>query len=766
MNRPLTLSLTIALGLVSVAFAQDKLDIGSRARLRGSRMPVEFIRQQTDKKKASARSKEKEGPSMLRGFAMLREGSTAENLESRGATVFSLRGNIALVEFPADSLPAIEALDEVKSIRLEQPVSSKLDIAREVSGIDRIHNGIDLPQAYTGKGVVAGSVDGGFDPNHINFRNEDGTTRIGQFTYYRPTQSGSYVEQIVPRENIWEIDTEDDETYHGTHTLGIMAGSYRGDVTVATAGAEGVGTRTLPNPYYGVAPDADIAVASGALTDMYIAMGIETILDYAYNNGRKPAVINLSLGSNVGPHDGTSIICQYLDLATRQEQDKVIFCVAAGNEGDLPIALHKTLAENDTTVATFLRPEVEMESYSNVRYGTTYIYSNSSRPFTLQAVVVNRSRGKVALRMPLAPSPDGASKYWVSGSEFVSSDTDIVSAQFGNYMQGYVGLNAETDSESGRYYAVIDCMCWDNPNKNADGNYILGFEVTGSDGQRIDIFGDGLFNTFSSYGIEGYEEGMTDGTISDMACGSNYIVVGSYNTRDEWLSLDGNLYGNEVPFIAGKVSPFSSYGELYDGRRMPIVCAPGTSVISSSNEYYLEAYNFHDGIRQAAVTADGRRHSWHQSSGTSMATPVVSGAIALWLEAYPELDYSQAIDIIRRTSVTDDDVREGNAVQWGAGKFDAYAGLIEVLKIRDSAIGSVSPDRENRVVLSHIGDRSFGIYYGGAEDFTATLYSVTGTAVSEAKAHGHEAVIHAGGIPAGVYILSIPGAPAQRIIIK
>lgn len=756
------LPLCIALSLGSAAFAQGKLDMGSRARLRSSNMPVEFVRQNDGK--ASVKAKDKGATAMLRGFAVLSDGASAGNLEACGAKVFSVRGNIALVEFPAEALEALEALDEVKSIRLEQPVSAKLNIAREVSGIDKIHSGIDLPQAYTGKGVVAGSVDGGFDPNHINFKNDDGTSRIGQFTYYRPTQQGGYVEQKVPRENIGEIDTEDDETFHGTHTLGIMAGSYRGDVSVCAVGDDGVGLRTLPNPYYGIACDADIAVASGALTDMYIAMGIETILDYAYDSGQKPAVVNLSLGSNVGPHDGTSTICQYLDLAT--QLDKVIFCVSAGNEGDLPIALHKKLTVSDNTVASFLHPEIEMTNYKNVRYGTTYIYSDSNEPFTVQAVVVNKTRGRVVMRMSLEPSPDGASRYWVSSSDYAGYDTDIVSTQFANYFEGYVGLNAEIDSQSGRYYAVIDCMCWDNTVRNADGNYILGFEVTGSDGQRIDIFGDGIYNTFSSYEIEGYEDGMTDGTISDMACGHNYVVVGSYNTRDEWLSLDGNLYGNQPSFAFGKVSYFSSYGELYDGRRLPTVCAPGTSVISSSNEYYIDAYGFTDGIRQAAVSADGRRYSWHQSSGTSMATPVVSGAIALWLEAYPELTYDQAIDIIRRTSVVDSDVLEGNSVQWGAGKFDAYAGLVEVLKLKDAGIGAISADKDNRVVLSRIGDRSFGIYYNGCKDFTATLYSVAGATVSTVKADGYEAVLDATGIPAGVYLLSVPGAQAQRIMIK
>ena len=42
-----------------------------------------------------------------------------------------------------------------------------MDVVRKEIGVDKIHQGLDLPQAYTGKGVVTGIVDGGIDPNHI-----------------------------------------------------------------------------------------------------------------------------------------------------------------------------------------------------------------------------------------------------------------------------------------------------------------------------------------------------------------------------------------------------------------------------------------------------------------------------------------------------------------------------------------------------------------------------------------------------------------------
>lgn len=742
-----------------------KTDLGSRARLRGLSAPMEFSADGPTCVRAKSRTVD--GERMLRAFVTVYEGTDASALESAGAIVRSRRGTLVLAEFPESALEAVEALPEVKGVSLERPLARKLDLARAAVGVDKIHAGSDLPRAYTGKGVIVGIVDGGFDPNHVNFKNADGTSRIGRFTYYRQTQSGDYVEEIHGRDYIPVIDTESDDTYHGTHTLGIMAGSYRGPVSAGVRdGAFSGHIAETDNPYYGIATDADIALASGAFTDYHIAMGVETILNYAYDEG-KPVVVNLSLGSNVGPHDGSSTICQYLDLAS--VNDRVVFCLAAGNEGELPIALNKTFAEGDLSLNSCLRPAVDVPDLVNVRYGQTYVYSDSPKQFEVQVLVVSRSRGVAAMRMPLPPT-DGSSKYWVSSAEYQYDESDVISPQFAKWFTGYIGVGAEFDSNTGRYYAVLDYMCWDNPAGNPDGNYIIGFQVTGKAGQRVDVFCDGVYNDLDDYGLAGYSKGMTDGTISDVACGDNYVVVGSYNTRPDWLSLDGSIYAYPVDLPAGKMSGFTSYGRLFDGRERPTVCAPGAAVISSSNEYYLDALMAGDESRQAFMTDGTRYYSWHQSAGTSMATPVVAGSIALWLEADPTLRYDDVLDIIGATAVRDNDTEtSGHPLQWGAGKFDAYAGLKEVLRRKEASVGSVSADADRRLVVKPEGDRLFRICYGGADSFSASLYSASGSKALSVSATDGEAVVDAGALPGGFYILAVDGAPAsvsERLIIK
>lgn len=61
---------------------------------------------------------------------------------------------------------------------------------------------------------------------------------------------------------------------------------------------------------------------------------MQNVIDYA-KSVDKPAVVNLSLGNLLGPHDGSDAICQAL---TRQGKEAII-CVASGNDGENACAM-------------------------------------------------------------------------------------------------------------------------------------------------------------------------------------------------------------------------------------------------------------------------------------------------------------------------------------------------------------------------------------------------------------------------------------------
>lgn len=398
MRQPIFYVTTLLLALSLTAQAQSALDLGSQAALRRlrSNMPVTATLPDGTRHLAPARTTDVTPVMMI-----VEDGVSNEQLEAEGLIVSARRGNFVFASVAIDDVERIAGLRMIRKMQLPRDVQQKTDRARAAVGVDKIHAGEGLPKAYTGKNVVTGIVDGGIDPNNISFDREDGTSRVEYLThiYSSNTSAAGYEMKEYNRETVRKFTTDDVTALHGTHTLNIMAGGYRGNVTMADQSSLIAGDIIeAPNPYYGMAPNSDIVASCGTLQDFFIAMGIESTLQYASYMGW-PAVINLSLGSTTGPHDGTTVLSQYMKTVS----DYAIICVSAGNEGDLPIALNKTLKDNDNTVQSFIQPlsesvQTSNGTFKNLRYGQIYIYSNDSTPFDVKAVIYNTDRDLITFQ--------------------------------------------------------------------------------------------------------------------------------------------------------------------------------------------------------------------------------------------------------------------------------------------------------------------------------------------------------------------------------
>lgn len=781
----------LSLAMATSVFGQSKLDLQSQMmllQLRNTSIPTYNSRLRTFE-----RAKEVQ-QNVMAMIEFNGQNALAE-LEKQGVKVLRVRGNIAIVTLPTADVERISDLKCVRRMELSRPVYQKMDIVRSVTGIDKIHQGINLPQAYTGKGVVTGIVDGGIDPNHINFLKPDGTTRFGylsKITATTTTKQGYLYQNYYPRAVLDTMQQRDDTypieefatdsytNFHGTHTLGIMAGGYKGNIVAAKSDNQDVSYNvTVPNLYYGGATESEIIASCGDLRDQFIAFGVDDIINYSKLSGpkRKPCVINLSLGSNVGAHDSTSVMNRFLALCGKE----AIICVAAGNEADQPIALTAKFDKADSTVQTFIRPMMEGEyktpskTYYNLRNGQICAYSNNADEFELQIVVTNAARdNKVAVRIPVATNTNGQPVTYSSGGEYAITGA-VVNSTFAKAFNGYISAASIKDQETGRYYVLAQFLTSDNQTTNKDGNYKLGLIIKSKKaGQRVDVYGDAQFVYFDDYNQKDWVKGSRNGSISDMACAANVISVGSYNVRNHWPSLDGYVYGynkkgQNDDFPAGEVSRFSSYGTLADGRNLPDICAPGASVVSSVNTYCVTnpSMGYTPAALQAKFEQGGKTYFWHQSLGTSMATPVVAGAIALWLEANPNLTYKDVVRIIKETAVKDNYVTStGDPVQWGAGKFDAYAGLKQVLLEKNtSGIQGVKTEQKELPILNMTGSRSFTVFLANAKQLNVRAYNLSGQLVQSHVAKGNETNIDASSWEKGVYLIQVNGSPAQRIII-
>ncbi len=787
---------------VTLTGSAGVLDLQSRMRLH--QLKIEQGNAEVSKKMSKIRARgaapavASEGTTLA--FVSLADGFTTADLEADGMKVIAMRGGIAVVSLPLADVEQMAASRAVRTMSLERPVKMHLDLAKKSTGIDVIHSGGDnLPQAYTGKGVFAAVVDQGIDPHHINFLDEDGNSRVEFIAHSSLNRVGQLTTKLYGNDladgvgsAISDFDTDATDQYHGTHTLGILGGGYTGEIEQC----EGLNGYTpiinkKANPFTGVATGANPGVACGELTDAGIATGLAYLLSYSVDYKHQPTVVNMSLGSNIGPHDKNSMMAQFL---SEMGKDAII-CVSAGNEGDMKIHTHKTFTSADKTVKTFIKPYYQVydpegdaaDPYNtSVRYGQIVFYSNDATPFTLQAALYRKERQyRAASRFPISSS-DGSAMEYASSTDY--GDNVTTDVNFLNNFEGFIIGGTMLDEETNRYYGVIQYYLVNigDGRADADGDepFLWGFEVSGTEGQRVDVYCDGTTTYLDNYGVAGFDDGSRNGSISDLAVGDNILTVGAYSTRQEWQSLDGTVsaYPGDA-FKPGFITEFSSFGTLADGTNLPHVCAPGSTVISSVSNPYLdyavEALAAQTGVKltdemrkeyfnymcQVRSTVDGKTYYWKQEPGTSMSTPLVAGTIALWLEADPTLTIDDVKDIVATTATVDDAVKAGDPVQWGAGKFNALEGLKEVIRRSAGIEGVVSDSTNDRLIVTPLGSGRFNIFAGDANGLDVALYAMNGAKVMAATAAGDEMTLDASGVASGIYVLQVNGH-TQKLVVK
>src|SRR5262245_27413393 len=246
-------------------------------------------------------------------------------VRAQGGTVIAKVDDIVAARFPISRVEDVAALESVRAMEISKRTPAVLDSSRIRSKVKDVQEGGGgLPQAYKGDGVVVGVLDSGLDYTHADFRTPANTSRVKAVydlsvgTDGAPSRPGQ-----LDSLTCGEKDGSGGHG-HGTHVTGIAAGH---------------GTQ---NPsYVGMAPDADIvfvkgirdAESLGGFSDADIFAGTQYMFEVATALG-KPAVVNLSLGGELGPHDGSSLYEQAMSKLTRPGN---IIVAAAGNSGATPI---------------------------------------------------------------------------------------------------------------------------------------------------------------------------------------------------------------------------------------------------------------------------------------------------------------------------------------------------------------------------------------------------------------------------------------------
>ena len=669
-------------------------------------------------------------------LALMRQGCTPDSLAAYDAQINWFDGEIASVTLPVDFLEDLSADESVEFVEYNPELRPMLNFAREDSYVDDVQLGFQSGGAtvnFTGKGILTGLMDTGLDPNHINFKDDTGESRVKMMIYYAQL---SGIPQIysTPRE-IRRFQSDDSNETHGTHVAGIMSGSYNGAGKygwISTDNGNNVLVMDGNIPYYGVATEADIAMAGGPLSQSNIINAVTNIFDLAENEDQ-PCVINLSIGNTSGPRDGSDLFCR--SIATQAKRGVII--ISAGNDGEEPMYLTKDFTESDKVLKTFLR--------SNTASGNIEIWGNDATPFKVTFALYANAGGVVTDVCSVS-----------AAAQTVSSAS---SSLFKTYYSGSVTMSSEVNPLNNRYNVAISA----NATQLTAGQN-LAIIIEGNDGQSVYVYGtppsassEGIL--FTNNRLSGWANGACDGTLNSLACADGVISVGAYTSRTTWPLLSGQCYTyTDANYIPGQIAPFSSWGQKFGGGWIPDVCAPGANIISSYNTYYVRSAS-----SMSAQAANGSKTNyWGPMQGTSMSSPLVAGVVALWLEADPTLTTPDILDVIHETSINPADdtlLMPGqnikNPERWGAGKIDALAGIKKVLDDKAS-VGAIFADDERNFILTPV-DGGYNVYVAGESALDVTLYDASGRAVATASADGNTVDVDTSSLHPGVYIIAAQG---------
>lgn len=667
-------------------------------------------------------------------------GIAQSGLNSIGALVGTKAGKVWTVKVPVEKVVPFTTLNGISYIQMDEPVKPLLDVARKTTRVDSVQAGYGLPQPYSGAGVVVGVIDFGFDYNHPTFYDTSGAgyrikTVWEMNSTGTPPAGYSYGREITDTNAMKAAGTDNAEQTHGACTAGMAAGSGFGGPTT--------------KKYRGMAYAADIALVGvrrdsiggqwmeGSFSDFLD--GISYIFKYA-TSVSKPAVINISWGSQSGPHDGTSLFNEACDALTGPGK---IVVMSAGNEGEEKIHLSKTFTTTDTVINTYL-------TFSPATYQRTWVdvWGEATKKFCAKATLYH---------LGVAGQTTG----YVCLDDLVTDHNLIASNGLDTC---YVQFITSTAEANGKPRITVNLF-----NKSTDS---IGISVSGTDG-TINMWDEYYYygytnkfqSGFSSFGDPAAVDGNTNSTVSDMGSGFSVLLVGAYASKVNFTDINGNpwSYAGYVP--VNKLAPFSSRGPMTDGRIKPDITAPGITIATSVSSYdtaYTPTGSSSKNVVTKYTDGTGKDFYYGEFTGTSASGPAASGIVALMLQVNPTLTPEAVKTMLFASAITDAHTgvlpTAGNN-NWGHGKINAYGAV--KLAVQTVSIPNLEGKKAECTLYPNPNDGSFNIDYTGedAEKLDIYVYNTSGMLICSKPWQVNKGVNHSSvslpSISKGIYFVKV-----------
>lgn len=583
--------------------------------------------------------------------------------------------DIAAVTIPLERFDDFVSAEGIISFEnADLPVAPLAEQAIILNNVLPVHQGLPpLDQPYTGQGVIMGIIDDGIDFGHGDFLHADSSTRIRFLWDQRAPNINSpfpygYGREWSAQEINAGICTHSEPVYnpggyssfgHGTTVAGIACGNGR-----------------ATGRYKGMAPDTDIIYVAINEQRNFLSTIIDAV-DYIFKKADalgKPCVINISYGTYFGSRDGRDLASRMIDYLLSERHGRALVA-AAGNAGHLAYHLGYEVT-TDTSFTWFRKIPNDVDAYFALWADTADFHQVH---FAFGADDWSNNVNTFLNRTPFLTIKG----FYNLNPGFV----DVVQQNFSlndSFGNPLATIRTQITHDKGRYlYEVIILP--------ANVNHLWRFITTGSG--KFDIWSStavmgtsdmvSVFPNDSTFaarvpGIQHYKFPDTKKTmVSSFQNSDKVITVANYVNRSWYLNARYNplTMRHDTTFTGlttGALYYTSSRGPTRDNRQKPDIAATGTFTLATGNRNHIQITLSANNYIQIA---DDSLHN--RNGGTSMASPCVAGAVALYLQKKPEAWWYETKAAIITTAARD--TFTGNNLpdpDWGYGKLNAFDAMM------------------------------------------------------------------------------------------